>query len=183
MSLKKDYETFYDGFCRDIQVTDQKVRNYRIRLSNACRASIHDENMGTISEDLSDSSGDFVLYTRNGIPSYHLASVLDDHHMGITNVVRGLDLLRSSIRQAKLQELLEYKTPTYLHLPIAKNKLGQKLSKQNKAEAIDDKLATHTLIRALGFLNQPNPENLKYGTREEIIDWAVQNWNPNDIKV
>ena len=107
-----------------------------------------------------------------------LAVVVDDAFQGITHVVRGADLLHSSPRQIYLQKLLGLPTPAYLHLPIVVNAQGEKLSKQTLAQAIEKNNASATLFDALVFLRQQPPAELRHGKVEEILTWAIANWQP-----
>ncbi|MDC1433857.1 glutamate--tRNA ligase family protein, partial [Burkholderiales bacterium] len=75
----------------------------------------------SISQDLHALYGDFVVFKSDGTPSYHLASVLDDHNAGVTDIVRGRDLLSSSLRQAAIQKILGYPTQNFLHIPLVRN--------------------------------------------------------------
>src|SRR4029077_5218390 len=101
--------------------------------------------------------GDFVLYRADHVYAYHLAVAVDDAEQGITDVVRGADLLDSTPRQIYLQQLLGLPTPRYLHVPVAVNAAGEKLSKQTRASAIDVLTPVPPLIAALCFLGQNPP--------------------------
>jgi glutamyl-Q tRNA(Asp) synthetase len=116
--------------------------------------------------------GDFIVCRADGQFAYQLAVVVDDAEQGITDVVRGADLLDSTARQLYLQGLLGYPTPRYLHVPVAVNVAGEKLSKQTQALAIELTSAKDQLRRALAFLGQPAAANLRE---------AVRNWDPGRI--
>jgi glutamyl-Q tRNA(Asp) synthetase len=137
---------------------------------------------GHISQHLESEIGDFVVKRADGLFAYQLAVVVDDAFQGITHVVRGADLLYSTPRQIYLQRLLGFVTPAYMHLPIAVNAQGEKLSKQTLAPAIavDDVVAT--LIAVLEFLRQQPPAELRQGKVEEVLGWAVANWQPERLK-
>lgn len=109
----------------------------------------HDRRLGAQHQDVSAEVGDFVLQRADGLWAYQLAVVVDDADQGITDVVRGADLADNTARQIHLQRLLGLPTPRYLHTPLVLGADGDKLSKQNGAEAlpIDDPLA---LLRAAG---------------------------------
>ena len=170
----------YDNFCRDKSPTKQP-RSYRVRLPTPCVTTINDSAKGKISEDLAETSGDFIIYYSKDLPAYHLASVVDDQEMNITHVVRGNDLLRSSIRQAHLQEILSLNTTKYLHLPLAMSESGRKLSKQNHAEPVKTVNAGETLIRALHLMGQ-DVTNIKDVMKvEEIVASAIKNWSRNPM--
>jgi glutamyl-Q tRNA(Asp) synthetase len=97
-------------------------------------------------------------------------------------VVRGADLLHSTPRQIYLQRLLGLPTPHYMHLPVAVNAQGEKLSKQTLATAITADHVVTTLITVLDFLRQQPPAELQDGSIEEVLDWAVRNWQPERLK-
>ncbi|MCE7951266.1 MAG: glutamyl-Q tRNA(Asp) synthetase [Xanthomonadales bacterium PRO7] len=103
---------------------------------------------------LRDDAGDFVIRRVEGWYAYHLAVVVDDAEQGITEVVRGADLLDSTPRQIRLQQLLGLPTPAYLHLPLALDPEGRKLSKQDRARPVDRADPAPALRAALRFLGQ-----------------------------
>ena len=116
-----------------------------------------DALQGEVRQDLGRDVGDFVLLRADGLFAYQLAVVVDDAAQGITDVVRGADLLDSTPRQILLQRLLGLPTPRYLHLPVATNAAGEKLSKQTGAPALDRSHPAPALVAALRFLGQPAP--------------------------
>jgi len=102
--------------------------------------------------------------------------VVDDAWQGITDIVRGADLLDSTPRQLYLQRLLKLPTPRYAHLPVVLNEHGEKLSKQTRAQAIDTRNSGAVVFEALCFLNHAPPETLRGAGAAEILDWAVAHW-------
>jgi glutamyl-Q tRNA(Asp) synthetase len=86
---------------------------------------------------LATEAGDYIIRRADGIHAYHLAVVIDDYLQGITEVVRGADLLDATPRQIYLQQLLQFPTPAYCHLPVATDRQGLKISKQNQAPRIN----------------------------------------------
>ena len=118
---------------------------------------------------------DFTLLRKDSLYAYQLAVVVDDADQAITHVIRGCDLLASTARQIYLQRLLGYSIPVYGHFPVLLNDQGQKLSKQNKAPAIDNNYATDNLRQALQFLRQPAPPTALM-TAAEILTFATANW-------
>ena len=116
--------------------------------------------------------GDFVLLRADGQFAYQLAVVVDDAEQGVTDVVRGADLLDSTPRQIYLQRSLGYATPRYLHVPAAVNAAGDKLSKQTGARPVNAARKSEELRRALVFLGQPESEDLAQ---------ALKNWQPSLI--
>jgi len=149
----------------------------------AVRIRTHDEPIefvdglqGTYSQRLESESGDFVILRRDGLIAYHLAVVVDDFDQGITEIVRGIDLLDSTPRQIHLQRLLGYRTPDYLHIPVAENEQGQKLSKLTGAPAIPLDDVSRTLVRALEALGQQPPAKLADNSTDIIWSWSIKNW-------
>lgn len=132
-----------------------------------------DQIQGPAHENLWRSAGDFVLWRSDGLPSYQLACVVDDADAGVTEVVRGLDLLDSTARQIALQHALKLPTPNYAHLPLVIGQDGQKLSKQNLAPALDHGAGPTQLKAALQTLGQaiPRPRDAR-----EILAGAIKNW-------
>jgi len=143
--------------------------------------SFVDQVYGTYSQNLLNQVGDQVLKRKDGLYAYQLAVVVDDHHSGITHVVRGVDLLDNTPRQLFLMDCLGYDHPHYLHLPLVVNELGQKLSKQNKAMAIEGQEAKQNLIKALEFLKQVVTPDMKQASIPQLLNQAVQNWDPSVI--
>ncbi len=127
---------------------------------------------------LESESGDFVIRRRDGLIAYQLAVVADDHEQGITEIVRGIDLLDSTPRQIYLQRLLGFVTPAYLHIPVAENPDGQKLSKQTGATEIDLKDVRPVLIQALAALGQEPPGDLAASSLATVWAWGAQHWRP-----
>lgn len=113
---------------------------------------------GTQHQNVREAVGDFVLKRTDGLWSYQLACVVDDAFQGITEVVRGCDLLDSTPRQILLQRLLGLPTPTYLHVPVAVDRDGRKLSKSTDAPPVDTGDPQTTIADALRFLGQTVPE-------------------------
>jgi glutamyl-Q tRNA(Asp) synthetase len=164
----------YPGTCRDGLPRGRTARAVRVRVDNAVIA-FDDAVQGPQRHELAATVGDFVLRRADGCFAYQLAVVVDDAAQGITTVVRGADLLDSTPRQIFLQRLLGYATPSYLHLPVATNAAGEKLSKQTRAAPIDPAAPGTALARALGFLGQPVPE--PRAAPRELLSIAVAAWD------
>jgi len=130
---------------------------------------------------LQDEIGDFVVYRADHVFAYHLACAVDDAEQGITEVVRGSDLIASTPRQIHLQKLLGLPTPAYLHLPVAVNGAGEKLSKQTRAHAVDQSDPAATLDRVLRFLGFPPPADICGEGLHELWLWAIQNWRRESL--
>lgn len=171
----------YPGLCRTANNPSRPDAAIRVNIDGTTTITFTDRLQGEVLQNLRDEVGDFVIRRADGLFAYQLAVVVDDAAQGITEVVRGSDLLDSTPRQIFLQQSLNLPTPHYLHLPVAVNEQGQKLSKQTFAPALDDKNPLPTLITALAFLGQkPTPE-LAYASVEELLQWATRHWRPNAI--
>ena len=165
----------YPGTCRDGLPAGRQARAVRVRVPNR-RMDFADGIQGRVSQDLARDIGDFIVRRADGCYAYQLAVVVDDGFQGITDVVRGADLLLSTPRQLLLQELLGLPGPRYLHLPVAVNGAGEKLSKQTHARPLEGQEAGPALWQALTFLRQEPPEALRAASIEEIWSWAVPHW-------
>ncbi len=167
----------YPGLCRLKQLA---VANHSLRLNTANSESVGfvDRVYGQISLNLTESIGDFVLKRVDDIFAYHLAVVVDDQLQGITQVVRGADLLESTCLHIYLQQKLSFATPEYLHIPLVNNAQGMKLAKQSGAMALEHRHASALLIAALQHLGQTPPTVLGDRDPREILKWAVDNWDP-----
>lgn len=139
-----------------------------------------DRLQGRICERLSASAGDFVVKRKDGLYAYQLAVVVDDAWQQVTHVVRGSDLIDSTVRQIYLQQCLQLQTPHYLHIPVLTGSDGQKLSKQNLAPAIDASQALANLRQALAYLQQPAPPPHISDVRA-LLDHAIRHWQPQHI--
>lgn len=164
----------YPGTCRELGLGTDIEGADRMR-ADAEPIAFVDRVQGLTRHSVSAGVGDFVLKRRDGLHAYQLAVVVDDADQGVTDVVRGADLLWSTPRQIALQRRLGLATPRYLHFPVATNALGEKLSKQTLAPAVDRANAASAIADALAFLGQPDP-----GSRvpAEMLATAVRNWDP-----
>lgn len=142
-----------------------------------------DQRRGLLQEALAETCGDFILQRRDGLFAYQLAVVVDDIDSGITQVVRGADLLDNTARQCALIDVLGSQRPVYLHLPLVIGHDGQKLSKQNWAPALDLKRPSHNLWQVLTLLGQDPPAGLAQEHPEVLLAWGVQHWQPERIPV
>lgn len=163
----------YPGTCRE--GTPSKRTAVRVRTDNR-PVSFEDLVQGPRTMRLEAESGDFVIRRRDGLIAYHLAVVVDDFEQGISQIVRGIDLLDSTPRQIHLQRLLGYRTPVYSHIPVAVNSRGQKLSKMTGARALPLETPAPVLIAALRALQQSPPRDLAAAGVAAIWDWATAHW-------
>ncbi|MDC8810065.1 glutamate--tRNA ligase family protein, partial [Klebsiella pneumoniae] len=118
----------------------------------------------------------------DGLFAYNLAVVVDDHFQGITEIVRGADLIEPTVRQISLYQHFGWQAPDYLHLPLALNGDGNKLSKQNHAPALPEGDPRPEIVRALRFLNQAIPEEWQALSIDDLLVQAVANWQPAKIE-
>jgi glutamyl-Q tRNA(Asp) synthetase len=168
LGLAADGAQIYPGTCRTGIAPGKGPRALRLRAGGE-EVSYTDRVQGVQAQRLDVAIGDFVLLRADGQFAYQLAVVVDDAEQGVTDVVRGADLLGSTPRQIHLQRLLGYPTPRYLHVPAAVNTAGEKLSKQTGAPAVDLERPEEALRRALAFLGQ---------TQTGDLAQAVRDWNP-----
>ncbi|MEK6663975.1 MAG: tRNA glutamyl-Q(34) synthetase GluQRS [Pseudomonadota bacterium] len=153
-----------------------------LRVDTRCASVVFEDRLqGTVMQDLEREAGDFIVQRADGLFAYQLAAVVDDAELGITDIVRGADLLDSTLRQVYLQRLLGLPLPRYLHLPVAVNALGEKLSKQTLAPPLDIAHPQPALVQALSFLNHSPPQALQGAKPQEILAWAVQSWSITQI--
>lgn len=166
----------YPGTCRT-GLAGRPARAIRVRV-NSDPVNFEDRLQGPCSQNLEREIGDFVIRRADGYFAYQLAVVVDDAFQGITHVVRGCDLLLSTPRQIHLQRRLGLPTPIYMHLPVALNAQGEKLSKQTGAEPVNDAVPGPLLFHALTFLRQSPPQDLRGAAPDELLNWAVPHWQP-----
>jgi glutamyl-Q tRNA(Asp) synthetase len=141
LTFAADGAVIYPGTCRNGLAPGRTPRAWRLRVPAAsdphALIQFDDRWQGLISENLTEHVGDFVLKRADGFWAYQLAVVVDDAEQGVTDIVRGADLLESTPRQIYLQRLLGFSTPRYLHVPAVVNDRGEKLSKQTGAQPLD----------------------------------------------
>ncbi len=133
-------EPVYPGTCRPETFGDPGdgdsapgTVSWRFRVSEGEKVTVEDGNLGTRNFVAGVDFGDFVIWRRDGLPSYHLAAVVDDAAMRITEVVRGADLLVSTARQILIYRALGLPAPEYYHCPLVRDESGGRLAKRNGA--------------------------------------------------
>ena len=170
----------YPGTCRNGLAERKVARTVRVR-TGAAPIAFEDRLFGRLEQAVETEVGDFVLLRAGALFSYQLAVVVDDAAQGVTDVVRGADLIDSTARQIHLQRLLDLPALRYLHLPVAVNASGEKLSKQTGARQIDTTRPGTEIARALAFLGHPAPRELAGAAPRELLSWGVLNWTIGKI--
>lgn len=166
----------YPGTCRHGLTEGRAARAWRMCVPDAV-LDFHDGVQGTVRQNLAREVGDFILLRADGQFAYQLAVVVDDAAQGVNAVVRGVDLLASTPRQMWLQKRLGLPTPSYAHLPVVTNALGEKLSKQTKAKALDSADGSAVLADALSFLGHTVPHELRGAPVRDFWSWAIAAWS------
>jgi len=170
----------YPGTCRAGLKGARAPRALRVRTDKAV-IEFDDRVQGRQRSLLETEVGDFVVQRADGLYAYQLAVVVDDADQGVTEVVRGADLLASTARQIHLQRLLGLGTPSYLHLPAALNDAGEKLSKQTIAPPLPKSGPVPALWQALEFLGQSPPHTWRDARVAEFWAAAVSRWSEASI--
>jgi glutamyl-Q tRNA(Asp) synthetase len=173
-------EPIYPGTCRSGIPAGRRARAIRARVDDAV-IGFEDRLQGKIEQNLADEVGDFVVRRADGLFAYQIAVVVDDFEQGITDIVRGADLLASTPRQMLLQRRMGYPAPKYMHLPVAVDRNGEKLSKQTLAAPLAPMEGPFQLWRALRFLGQEPPTELKTEDTATVWSWALANWQAGKI--
>ena len=164
----------YPGTCRNGIRPGAKPRALRVRTHDR-PICFTDRLQGDIVQVVEREVGDFVAVRADGVFAYQLAVVVDDAEQGVTDVVRGADLLDSTARQIHLQQLLRLPTPRYLHFPVATGASGLKLSKQTGAKALDEAHPCEALHDALAFLGLASAPDS--GRPRDLLSWARNRWS------
>jgi glutamyl-Q tRNA(Asp) synthetase len=172
-------ERLYPGFCRVEPQRPNGPYAWRVRV-DAEPIVFTDRLQGRQRQVLTEDVGDFVVRRADGFYAYQLAVVVDDAEQGVTAVVRGADLLASTARQIHLQRLLHYPTPTYLHVPVALDAHGDKLSKQTRAPQLSRDRPVDELLRAWRFLDQPPLPQVPEST-EGFWRFAAEHWDTSRL--
>lgn len=166
----------YPGTCRNGLAEGKAARAWRFRVPDQNLRFV-DRVQGESTQNPGHEVGDFVLLRADGQYAYQLAVVVDDAVQGVNAVVRGVDLLDSTLRQMWLQQRLGLPAPSYAHLPVVVNAAGEKLSKQTKATAIDPEKGSEILIAALQILGHSAPAELRGASLKDFWRWAIAAWS------
>lgn len=166
----------YDGRCRQ-GPQGPGPHSLRLRLPDSGGFSFEDALQGTQRGEWA-ALGDPVLVRRDGLVAYQLAVVVDDAFQGISDVVRGADLLSATGWQLALIDALGLPQPRYAHLPLLLGIDGQKLSKSHSAAALDALEPVPAVLQALRLLQQQPPAQLADASIQQVLEWAIDQWNP-----
>lgn len=174
----KEQGGIYLGNCRD-KHNPAQGNALRINLANIKNPpnQFNDLLQGQVTLAENEVQDDFIIKRKDGLYAYNLAVVLDDIEQGVTEIVRGADLITTTLKQACLYQLLGAKVPSYIHLPVAVTAPSLKLSKQNHATAVDNENPIPTLKRVLQFLGHPVPKQLNATSCQQILAWAIDHWD------
>lgn len=165
---------YYPGTCRELH---QQAANSAVRLKVTTPVThFYDKLHGRIEIPEALAQEDFIIHRRDGLFAYNLAVVLDDIEQGVTEIVRGADLIEPTGRQINLYRLLQHPEVSYLHLPLAVTENGNKLSKQNHAPAIDKANPKPALLQAMTFLGMNPPADLMACSLDDILKWGALHW-------
>lgn len=179
---RKQLEGFngvYPGFCRNAGHSRDGAA-IRVRVPELSYR-FDDRVQGRFEQHLGREVGDFVIQRRDGLYAYQLAVVLDDAWQGVTDIVRGADLLDNTPRQLYLQELLGFSQPRYLHIPLIIQPDGHKLGKSYRSPPLEPDQATPLLLRALRALGQAVDPSLNGASPAVVLEVARQQWRPEAI--
>ena len=161
----------YPGTCRN--GTARPVRSVRMRAD--ARIAFRDAVQGEVVVDLPAETGDFIVYRADRVHAYHLAAAADDAALGVTEIVRGADLLASTGPQVHVRRALGLPSPAWAHVPVATTAAGAKLAKSSAARPSAERPAAEVLRAALGFLGHPPPAGI--GDPAALVDWGIRHWN------
>ena len=171
-------ELIYAGTCRQGMAAGRIARAWRVRVDDTLIDWYDRGRRQWFSESLAERVGDFVLRRADGLWAYQLAVVVDDDRQGVTEVVRGDDLIGSTARQIHLQQLLCLPRPGYLHLPVVTERHGEKLSKQTGALALNASRALDSLEQAMAHLGLPatGAANIREFWPRATEHWRASHW-------
>ncbi len=169
-------ELVYPGTCR-ASVNGRSGTAWRLHTGRAATGPVEwrDRRLGTVTQDVEKTVGDFPLKRADGCFTYQLAVVVDDAAQGITQVVRGEDLADNTARQILLQRALQLPEPAYLHTPLVLGANGEKLSKQNGAQALDITQPKGTLAAAAGVLGL-HAAGDTHSSQADLLAFWVRQW-------
>ena len=166
----------YPGTCRHSPPPPGTPAALRFALDTGAM-SFTDRVQGPIEVTPSQSFGDFIVKRRDGLVAYMLAVVVDDAAQGVTQVVRGADLLDSTPAQIQLQQALGYPQPAYAHVPVITEPDGAKLAKSKRSLGLDPGKAVGQLWQVFELLGLAPPQALQKAGLQDCWDWAIAAWD------
>jgi glutamyl-Q tRNA(Asp) synthetase len=170
----------YPGTCR-AKTGDEHATAVRVRVEPGTE-QFTDGVQGPIETKLNETTGDYLIWRRDGLPAYHLAVVVDDAEQQVTTVVRGVDLLDSTAVHLHLQRTLGLPAPAYFHVPVVVNADGQKLSKQTGAAPISRSEPHRVAATVLDILGARIPHELRGAPPRELWAWGTAHWRIDGLR-
>lgn len=170
----------YPGTCLNHPPSKSLPHSLRLKTVDQNQA-FNDLIQGPQLQHPAKQSGDFVVRRKDRLFAYQLAVVVDDADQGITEVVRGIDILDSTGRQMYIQQLLGFNHPVYTHIPVLMDHDGRKLSKQNHARPVALEDPFQTTCHALRLLQQPIPQ-LAQKSQSALLEFASKNWRADRLR-
>jgi len=168
----------YDSYCRQRNLVP--TPNHALRIINqSLQTEFVDLHLGNIATPQKMCREDFVLRRRDGFYAYNFVVVVDDIEQGISRIVRGADLLETTLLQQYLFSVFAAPVPEFCHIPVAASKPGFKLSKQNHATAINNKTVLENLKNVLIFLGFDKTNVMDFASSQPLLQWAASCWSLN----
>ena len=168
----------YPGYCRSHRKSPSEPASIRVLVPNE-QIEFTDRIQGSVKGNLTRKEGDFIVMRKESIVAYPLAVVIDDDVTGVTDVVRGADLLENTLAQIFLIRTLGLELPRYAHIPIFNQRNGIKLSKRDQAYAIDNRMPLLNLMSVLHMLGM-DPMGW-HGDVHELVEWAIEQWDIQNV--
>jgi glutamyl-Q tRNA(Asp) synthetase len=172
-------DTPYPGTCRNLRLAHVQFAT-RIRVEDG-NIGFLDRIQGHFAQSLKTDVGDFILKRRDQLYAYQLAVVVDDAEQGVTDVVRGADLLDNTPRQIYLQRLLGYREPRYAHVPVLCESDGRKLAKSARSVSVGAQTPLTTLVSVFGLLGLPTMNTPQFEGIDDAWRWAVAHWQVKNV--
>jgi len=179
---------YYDRHCLHQNISKEETQTENqaaIRLlCDEQLSDFIDRLQGPIHPPLPENKAlhhDFIIKRKDGLWAYQLAVVVDDINSDVNSIVRGIDILDSTAKQLQLYRYFKATAPSYLHLPVLSFQAGQKLSKQNHAQAVDNQQAFSNIHQVLQLLGQATPHHIESYDTATLLDFAIKHYNPENI--
>ena len=172
-------EPIYNNYCRGMRHPSSSKSAIRL-IANYKSTNFIDRAQGPQLNNANNLIGDIIIKRADQVYAYQLAVVIDDQLQSVTNIVRGTDLLNSTIKQHYINNLLNFPDKTYMHIPIATIN-NRKLSKGN-GDKLNNSNFSLILIEGLKFLRQKIKKDFKEANPREILKYAVENWDSTPLQ-